>query len=103
MALVVETHPARDVCTGSQAFVTPTLTAGATLSAPANTRYCLLTVENNSIRYRSDGVAPTITTGVLMASGQARIMALANLSNVKLQDAGVSASVYVEYYGDPLA
>lgn len=101
MALVVETHPARDVCTGVQSFFTPTLTAGQTLSAPANSRYCLLSVENNSIRYRSDGIAPTITTGQLMASGQTRVMALADFSKVKLIDAGVSATVQIEYYGDP--
>jgi hypothetical protein len=98
MALIVESRPPADICTGY--FQISSGTSVFTVTAPAFSRWAKVTVETQNIRYRADGVAPTTTTGMLVTAGSSILIGLSDWS--KLQGIPVtSGGVWnIEFYSD---
>lgn len=45
-------------------------TSAVTLTVAAGANYCLIEVQDDSVRFRDDGTAPTSSVGMPLASGQ---------------------------------
>ena len=56
-----------------------------------------ISVETNSLRYRADGTAPTLTTGVLLATGVHWLYDV-SASGIKFQRSTGTAKVSIQAY-----
>jgi hypothetical protein len=98
MALVVETTLSADTCKGYNFNLTTSSLAA--LLPPAGSRYALLTVEGQSLRYRCDGVAPTVSQGMLMVSGQSRVIAMNDWTKFQALQVTASSTLTAEFWGN---
>lgn len=94
----VETTAATDTCLGYQ--FAPAITAAATLSAPAGTKWALLTCEGASMRYRCDGGTPTVSQGSLLLAGQSRVIGLSDWTKFRAIQTTATVTLTVEYWGN---
>ena len=76
-------------------------TTAVALTVPAAALMAVAKVEDQPIRYRSDGTAPTSTAGVKAAAADTLILCgRAILSNFKsIRQGATDAALSVEYYG----
>lgn len=59
---------------------------------PANSTWCILSIETNSVRWRDDGTNPTASIGVPMVAGE-KILYTASLSAIKFIRQSADASL----------
>jgi hypothetical protein len=63
-------------------------------------KLALITVEDNSIRFRLDGTAPTTALGHLVVSGSAlELQSITQIRNLKMIAAAADATIQVTYFG----
>lgn len=75
-------------------------TSATALTVPDNSQMCLITVEDNPVRLRGDGTAPTASVGLVLPKDLAPFKYLGSLTKVKLIDTSAGPSkVDVSYYG----
>lgn len=69
-------------------------------SIPALATKAIISVEDQDIRWRDDGVAPTTTVGTLHQAGRERLYegGAAGLAAFRLIELGASTEVNVTYY-----
>jgi hypothetical protein len=86
-------------CT-SLGTATPITSTGSvcTGNIPAGAKYADIIFEAQSIRYRTDGVAPTSTVGMLMAAGTDKVFALNNFANMKFIQVTAGAVLDIEFF-----
>jgi len=79
-------------------------TSAVTLTIPAGANSCVITVENATVRYRSDGTAPTSTVGAAFyqnASAAFKGLALMKaLQFIRISTATGDATLTINYYGE---
>lgn len=64
---------------------------------PATSTVCFIQAEGNSVRYRTDGVAPTSSTGALLSTG-VQLQLTASLTTVKFIPTTGSSTLDVDCY-----
>jgi hypothetical protein len=78
--------------------ITNAATVGFTRATMDSALEVMLTVEDNPIRYRCDGVAPTTTEGHLLQSGDAlKLTSVVDALNFKCIASGGNAKIRVSY------
>ena len=109
MALRVENIPAAEVSRGYVQATGATVTSVFTLTAPAvisgqaaNVQYArLYLIGAGTLRYRCDGVNPTVSTGMPMTSGMTEILALSDFSKFVAIGSANTLELNVEFFADP--
>lgn len=81
-------------CLGYQQLLPSTSTA---LTAPATATYAIIQAEAQAVRWRDDGVAPTASVGMVIASG-GELRYDGNLSTIRFIEATATAKLNVSYY-----
>lgn len=83
---------------GYQQIAAATLASAQNLTAPVGTKMAYITSDASSVRWRDDGVAPTTTVGMLIASADGLIYA-GDFSKIQFIAATGSPILSVSYYG----
>jgi hypothetical protein len=66
--------------------------------SPGSATLALIQAETKSVRWRDDGVAPDVNTGMLLATGS--VMEYdGNLSAIQFIETDASATLNISYYG----
>lgn len=73
------------------------LSAAASLTVPAGSRWALIIAETQAVRWRDDGTNPTASVGIPLATGTAFWYSGA-LSSIKFIEQTASAKINVSYY-----
>jgi len=74
------------------------LATATVLAVPAGARFALIQAEDQNVRWRDDGTAPTATVGVQLAAG-ADLFFTGDLSALRFIEETTSAKLNVSYYG----
>ena len=74
------------------------LSTAQSLSVPANSRVALLQAQDQDIRWRDDGTAPTSTVGMVLAAGDS-LWYTSDLSALQFIQVTPTATLNVSYYG----
>ncbi len=67
------------------------------LTVPAGSRLALVSCENQNVRWRDDGTAPTSTVGMLLSSGS-ELSYSANLERINFIEIAGGAELNISYY-----
>lgn len=97
MATKVENFPSTDICLGYQVGLT--LSASTSLSAPTFAKWMRIGAQVGQLRYRCDGVAPTVSAGMLLASGQNIAIGMADFTKFRAIQVDSGALATIEYWG----
>ena len=81
-------------CLGYQQIL-PSASTG--LTVPATATYAIIQAEAQAVRWRDDGVAPTASVGMVIASG-GELRYDGNLSTIRFIEATATAKLNVSYY-----
>ena len=73
------------------------LATAATLTVPTDARIALIRAEDQNVRWRDDGTAPTASVGMQLAVDE-DILYTGNLSAIQFIEETTSAKVNVSYY-----
>lgn len=73
------------------------LSAAASLTVPAGSRWALITPETQAVRWRDDGTNPTATVGMPIAIGVS-FWYTGEMSAIKFIEQTASAKLNVTYY-----
>lgn len=74
------------------------LSSAATVgTVPAATDYAVIQVQDQQVRWRDDGTAPTATVGMLMSPGDV-LKYDGNLASLKFIEVAASAKLNVSFY-----
>lgn len=87
----------QDNCIGSQQLSSADLASAVSLTVPTGTRLCMLQVETQSIRYKSDGTDPTSSTGIKLNDGDV-LKYTGDPRKLRLIRVTAGAVVNIEYY-----
>lgn len=68
------------------------------LTVPAGAVYAEISVETQDVRWRDDGINPTVTDGMPLVAGQSMEYD-ADLEAIKFIETAASAVIHVAYYG----
>jgi predicted hotdog family 3-hydroxylacyl-ACP dehydratase len=74
------------------------LSSATVLTVPTDARIALIQAEDQSVRWRDDGVDPTTTVGMLMPSTVV-LEYDGQLANLRFIEVTASAKLNVSYYG----
>lgn len=74
------------------------VSASTALTVPNGATSALIQAENQAIRWRDDGTAPTASIGMLLQSG-ATLQYNGDLTAIRLIETIASATINVAYYG----
>lgn len=95
------TAPAGLISVGFQTFTLSNSTAVGVNTTVKSSHVLDVSVETNSVRYRADGTNPTLTTGVLLATGRYRLEGFDGSTSLKFQRSTGSAKVSIQGFKYP--
>lgn len=74
--------------------------ASTALTVPTGSTKALISVEDQDVRYRDDGIAPTSSVGILLQAGREKFYegGVAGLAAFRLIELSASTEVNVLYY-----
>ncbi len=73
------------------------LSSSTQLTVPKYATYCVIIAETQAVRWRDDGVAPTGSVGMPLATGVA-LLYDGNLAEIRFIEQTASAKINVAYY-----
>jgi hypothetical protein len=73
-------------------------TTNCSAGIPSGALFADIIVESQSIRYRSDGVAPTSSVGMLEPAGTDKFFTLANFNLMQFIQVSAGASLDIEFF-----
>lgn len=83
-------------CLGFQRITS--LSSSTALSVLPGATRVWLQAESQGVRFRTDGVAPTASVGMLLSAGADTVLEDSELGNVHLIEVSSGASLNIEYY-----
>ena len=86
------------VTTTALALASVTVTGTTTFVVPPAANLALIVVEGTAVRWRDDGKAPTITSGMLMEPTQAPFEYSGDVNSIQFIAVAASATVDVSLY-----
>lgn len=89
------------VLTGIDSVAQP-LSAGSQIGGaappPARFTHCVIAPEGGAIRWRDDGIAPTVTTGMLLGAGNYMTVFAAAANRIRIIGVSPGVKVNVDYF-----
>jgi len=75
------------------------LAAATALTVPAGCGYAMVTPEDQSVRWRDDGVDPTATVGYPLAAGSELQYSASSFATLRFIQTAATATLNIIYYG----
>ena len=70
----------------------------STCPIPSNATFVNVIIEGQTVRYRTDGVNPTASVGMLLDIGADKVFSVTALKNIKFIETAPTATVDLEFY-----